>query len=104
MVSKLVKFEPCCEKNLSSGLSTRSDTNQTAQPQKMVRGLKFWIKEVWELYYLCSENKGADQLRGHCAADLCLMMRLISYMASLALNSYPFKKTQANKQTNQEQK
>ena len=42
---------------------TRSDTNRAVQSQKMVRGLKFWIKKVEELFYPCSENKGADQLR-----------------------------------------
>ena len=31
----------------------------------MARGLKFRIYEVEGLYYLCSENKGTDQLRGH---------------------------------------
>ena len=30
----------------------------------MARGLKFQIKEIEELHCLCSENKGADQLRG----------------------------------------
>ena len=38
----------------------------------MARGLKFRIKVVEGLYYLCSENKGADQLRGHSEADLRL--------------------------------
>ena len=39
---------------------TWSDTNQAVQStQKMFRGLKFRIKEVEGLYYLCSENKGA---------------------------------------------
>ena len=47
-------------------------TNRAVQAQKMVRGLKFWIKEVEGLYYLCSENKDADQLRGYCEADLRL--------------------------------
>ena len=28
------------------------------------------------LYYLCSENKGADQLRSYCAADLRLCFRI----------------------------
>ena len=42
------------------GVKTRSDTNQAVQPQKMVRDLKFRIQEVEGLYYLCSENKGAD--------------------------------------------
>ena len=40
----------------------------------MGRGLEFQIKEVEGLYYLCSENKGADQL--HCyRADLCFCFR-----------------------------
>ena len=58
--------------NLSSGFRTRSNTNWTVQPQKMVRGLKFRIQEVEGLYYLCSENKGADQLCGYSTADLHL--------------------------------
>ena len=52
--------------NWSSGFPTRSDTNQAVQPHKIVRGLKVWIKEEEGLYYLCSENKGADQLLGYC--------------------------------------
>ena len=47
-----------------------ADTNQAVQPQKMASGSKFWIKDVVGLYNLCSENKGADQLQGYCAADL----------------------------------
>ena len=35
-------------------------------------GLKFRIKEVEGLYYLCSENIGADQLCGYRTADLGL--------------------------------
>ena len=46
------------------------------KPQKMARGLKSWIYEVEELYYLCSENKGADQLRGYRTADLHLCFRI----------------------------
>ena len=49
-----------------------SNKNQAVQPQKMARGLKFPVKEVEGLYYLCSENKGADQLCGYHAADLRL--------------------------------
>ena len=37
--------------------------NQAVQLQKMARILKFWIPKVNGLYYLCSENKDADQLR-----------------------------------------
>ena len=42
----------------------------------MTRGLKFCIQEVEGLYYLCSENKGADQLRGYREADLRLCFRI----------------------------
>ena len=48
----------------SSGFPTRPHTNQSVQPHKMASGLKFRIYEVEGLYYLCSKNKGADQLRG----------------------------------------
>ena len=51
---------------------TWSNTNQAVQLQKMARGLKFQIKIVGGLYYLCSENKGADQLRGYREANLRL--------------------------------
>ena len=53
------------QENLSLGFPTRSDTNQTVQPQKMARVLKFWILKEEGLYFLCSENKGADQLCGN---------------------------------------
>ena len=56
----------------SSGFPTRFDTNRAAQLLHEARDLKFQIKEVEGLYYPCSENKGADQLRGHHEADLCL--------------------------------
>ena len=39
-------------------------------------GLKLRIKEEEGLYYLCSENKGADQLRGYRKADLCICFRI----------------------------
>ena len=45
------------------GSLTMTDTNQAVQPPKMATGLKFWIEKVEGLYYLCSQNKGADQLR-----------------------------------------
>ena len=40
----------------------------------MARGLKFRIKEVEELYNLCSENKGADQLRGKTVKLFCVFV------------------------------
>ena len=58
--------------NLFSGFLTRSDTNWAVLPQNMARGLKFRIEEVDGLYLLCSETKGADQLRGYREADLRL--------------------------------
>ena len=43
---------------------------EAMQVQKMARGLKFRIQKVEGLYYLCSENKGADQLRSYYIAPL----------------------------------
>ena len=54
----------------------RFNTNRAAQAQKVARGWKFWIQKVEELYYPCSENKGSDQLRSNCEADLRLCFRL----------------------------
>ena len=51
------------QENLFSGFPPRSDTKRAVRQQKIDRGLKFWIKEEDGLYYLCSENKVADQLR-----------------------------------------
>ena len=62
-------------RNPSSGFPTRPDTNRAEQQQDMARDLKFRIKEVEGLYYLSSENKGADQLRGYREADLRLCFR-----------------------------
>ena len=55
---------------------TRSDTNRPVQSQKIARSLKFWIQVEEELYYPSSENKGADQLRSYCEADLRLSFRI----------------------------
>ena len=62
--------------NRSSGFPTRSDTNRAVQAQKMARGRKFLIYKVKELYYPCSESKGADQLRSYCETDLRLCFRI----------------------------
>ena len=40
---------------------TRFGTDRAVHPQKMLRSMKVWIREVEALLYLCSENKGADQ-------------------------------------------
>ena len=47
-----------------------ADTNLVVKPKEMARGLKFRIQEVERLFYLCSENKGTDQLQGYRTADL----------------------------------
>ena len=54
----------------------RFDTNQAVQSQKQARSLKFRIEEEEEVYYPCSENKSADQLRGYRKADLRLCFRI----------------------------
>ena len=59
-------------KNRSSGFPTRSYINRAVQPQKTARGLKFHIKEVDELYFPRSKNKGADQFCGYREDDLRL--------------------------------
>ena len=58
--------------------ATRSDTNRAVQRKKIERDLKFRIKNVEGFYYMhpCSDNKGADQLRGYCEADLRLCFRI----------------------------
>ena len=55
---------------------TWSDTNQAVQLQKMARDLKSRIYKVEGSFYLRSENKGADQLRGYREADLRLCFRI----------------------------
>ena len=71
-------------------------TWSNVQLQKMARGLKFRIQKVEILHYLCSENKGADQLHGYREADLrlcfgiCemlgfLMTRLIYFPEKIAI-------------------
>ena len=67
---------------------TRSDTNQAVQPMKMARGLKFQICKIEGLHYLCSENKGADQLRGYREADLRLCFRICKMLVFSRRGSY----------------
>ena len=50
------------QENRSSGFPTRLDTDRPVQSQKKARSLKFLILEEEEIYYPCSENKGAGQL------------------------------------------
>ena len=76
-------------KNLSLGFPTRSDTNQAVQSQKMARGLKFQILLEEGLYYPCGKNRGVDQLRSNCAADLLLCFPICKNQVFLWRSSYP---------------
>ena len=38
-----------------------------------------------ELYYLCSQNKGDDQLRSYCKADLRLLFSHMQYISFLKM-------------------
>ena len=60
---------------------TRYDTNRPVQSQKQARSLKLRVKVEEILYYLSSENKGADQLCSYCTADLRLCFRLSILLA-----------------------
>ena len=64
----------------------------------MTEHLKVLILKAKALYYLCSENKAADQLRSYRTVDLCLcfshmqtagfpMMQLILYYFELLYNN-----------------
>ena len=54
---------------------------------KMARVLKFRIKKVEGSYYLCSEKKGADQLRGYREADLRLCFPKRKALISFAVTA-----------------
>ena len=62
----------------------RSDTNQAVQSQKTARSMKFCILEVEGLYYPCSENKGADQLRGNRSASLFSHLQIVGFLYHFA--------------------
>ena len=81
------------QQNLSSGFPNRSDSNWTVQPQKMAGALKVLIYEVEGLYYLCSENKGADPLGGNPTADLHLCFHLCKKQVFSRQGSFSVPKT-----------
>ena len=64
--------------------SNRSDTNRSVQSHRrwLEAGNQVLDLEstVEELYYPCSENKDADQLRGYREADLRLWFRICRLM------------------------
>ena len=69
---------------------TSSDTNRSVQSQNQARSLKFWIKVEERFYYPFSENKGADQLRSYCTADLRLCVWIFRVLAFWCGSSYCF--------------
>ena len=71
-------------------VSDQVDTNRPVQSQKIARSLKFLMKEEEGLYYPCSENKGADQLRGYREADLHLCFRICKLLFFWCCGSYLF--------------
>ena len=58
------------------GLSEQVRHKQILTIQKVARGLKSQMKKEEGLYYSCSENEGADQLRRNSKADLCICFRI----------------------------
>ena len=62
-------------------------TNQAVQPQKMARELKFPILREDGLHYWCSENKGANQLRGYCIFVFAYAKKRFSYNEALILDA-----------------
>ena len=60
-------FSCCLAKIASFELSSGVSVQVRYKPGCMARGLKFFDLRIEEevLYFLCSENKGADQLQGY---------------------------------------
>ena len=70
-------------------VTDKGNTNRAVQPQKMMtRSFKFRIWKEEGLYYLCSESKGADQLRGSREADLRLCFRICKKPVFIQFGSY----------------
>ena len=74
---KLRLDNPCPKKTCLWGF--RPGSTKT-RPHKMTRSLNF---EVKRLYYLCSKNKGADQMCYYSAADLHLCFHICNYAGFL---------------------
>ena len=69
-------LKPRCEKTGLRGFRPGPTQTGLCNFLNMARGLKFRIQKEEGLYYPCSENKGADQLRGYREADLRLCFRI----------------------------
>ena len=73
-----------CMRKPTFWVPTRSDTYRAVQSQKKVTE-NLSLKE--ELYYPSGENKGADQLRSYCEADLRLCFRICRLLVFLCSGS-----------------
>ena len=75
--SVTLSYLSLCVRKPTVWVPTRSDTNRAVQSQNMVGGWIIWIQKVEELYYPCSENNGADQLR--LSAPLFSPMQIVCF-------------------------
>ena len=58
-----LSIEPGSEKTCLQVFATSSDTNQAGQPQKMARGLKFWIYRESAIGSTFSLELGSEQVQ-----------------------------------------
>ena len=66
-------YDPCCDKTSLRGFLIWADANRVVVSPKMTsRWLEILYLGVEELYYLCNENKVADELCDYSKADLGL--------------------------------
>ena len=72
----VTNIEPRREKTGLQGFRTCPAQTGLCSYRKWRRSLIFRIEEEEELYYPCSENKGKNQLRSYCEADLRLCFRI----------------------------
>ena len=71
------KYEPRCERPGLRGFRPGpTQSGLYSHSRRWLEAEKFQIYVVEGLYYPYSENKGADQLRSYCAADLRLCFRI----------------------------
>ena len=80
------------------GFLTRSDINWAVQPQRVVRGLNFWIEAVEGLYNLCS--KWTKALIS-CAVTICkkacsFMKQLQVYFCNIDSSEYMYQTLLSN--------
>ena len=68
----IVTYEP--PRGKTNNVVSDQVRHRPVQAQKRARSLKFWSEVEEELYYPCSENKGADQLNREADQRLCFRL------------------------------